>query len=345
MTDGGFDERLQDFGFSEKEAAVYRSLLQLGEAKPSEIASAANVSTRYVYAVGERLESRGFVTVNDHVTPTVMRALPPEEVIEGLRTELAHLESTLRQQYDAPEKHELRVEVMKTTMTLRKRIRTHIDRAMSSVVLSIPGVALTDIAAELRDARERGVLVLLVLGRSTAMPDVAGVADLVRLRPRSPTAMAAVDDSCGIVMSTDMLARSNSGDRAVLCSDPRVGHLLFGGFMGTIWLVAEEHYATEPAALPETYTSVRRAVIDAALHERSGTELHAHVTRNGPGSVSSGGLTGRIVDLRQPFIAPTSARFPTECTIVLDTGDDRVEIGGPGPIEERAEPTIRLEAA
>lgn len=330
MSEGGLDRRLQDFGFSDKEAAVYRSLLQLGEAKPSEIASAANVSTRYVYAVGERLESRGFVTVNDHVTPTVMRALPPDEVIEGLQNELSDLESALRSEYDETERAEMRVEVIKTTMTLRRRLRTQIDRASEWISLCIPTVALADIGAELREARNRGVLVMLALGRSTGTPDVEGMADLVRITPEHSVAMASVDNRCGIVATADMLERSNTLDRAILCADHRLGQLIHAGFMGTVWMVADEHYVRDPSALPETYSRLQPAIIDATLHQRQGTSIGARVegvSRNTGDRVE---LTGPVVDIRQSLVAPPNGRIPTEATLVVDSNDGRVPVGTSG---------------
>ena len=346
MADRGLERRLQDFGFSEKEAAVYRSLLHLGEAKPSKIASAANVSTRYVYAVGERLASRGFVTVNDHVTPTVMRALPPEEVVEKLRTELADLETNLRQQYDELEQVEMGVEVIKTSMTLRKRLRTHIDRATESVALSIPGVALSDIEAELREARDRGVIVQLVLDRSGDTPEVAGVADLARTSPPRSLAMACVDGMSGMVMSSDMLERSNSGDQALLCRDQRIGQLFFGGFMGTIWLISNEHFVREPAALPERYSSLRRAIIDAALHRRNEIDLCAEIIPTTDGTSEQTAVSGTVVEVRQPFIDPTTAALPTDAALLLDTGEERIEIAdGIGHVEHDTPAEIRLHPA
>ena len=339
MTGGGFERRLKDFGFSEKEAAVYGTLLRLGEAKPSQIASTAEVSTRYVYAVGERLEKRGFVTVNDHVTPTVMRALPPEEVIEGLRAELADLETSLRSKFEAPDQAEMSVEVLKTTMTLRKRLRTHIDRAAESVVLSIPAVALADIAAELREARERDVLVQLVLDRSMGIPAVSGLADLVRTRPRGPLAMAAIDGTTGLVTTSEMLERSNSGDQAFLCSDRQMGQLLVGGFMGTIWLVADEHFTREPAALPATYTSIYQAIVDAALYQRHNTEIHAEITGYNEEHGGSVELDGPVVDVRQAFVEPATGRRPTEAVLVIETTDGTVEVAEHQSHADQIEPT------
>jgi len=67
---------------------VPQSLGARGEAKASTVADAAGVSKRYVYSVSESLAERGFVEVNDHVVPTTIRANPPDEVINRLRSDV-----------------------------------------------------------------------------------------------------------------------------------------------------------------------------------------------------------------------------------------------------------------
>jgi len=52
---------LKDFGFKEREAAVYVALLQLGEAKVHEIALKARVSRSSTYEILEKLAEDNFV--------------------------------------------------------------------------------------------------------------------------------------------------------------------------------------------------------------------------------------------------------------------------------------------
>jgi len=76
MEDSSLIDRLERLGLSEKEIDTYLSILEHGEAKASTIADDAGVSKRYVYSVSEKLEDRGFVEVNDHAVPTLIRANP-----------------------------------------------------------------------------------------------------------------------------------------------------------------------------------------------------------------------------------------------------------------------------
>jgi len=88
MDDRTLNDLLRRFGLSDKEVDTYLSLLAHGEAKASTVADAAGVSKRYVYSVSESLAERGFVEVNDHVVPTTIRANPPDEVINRLRSDV-----------------------------------------------------------------------------------------------------------------------------------------------------------------------------------------------------------------------------------------------------------------
>lgn len=52
---------LKEFGFKEKEAAVYLGLLELGEAKVHDIARKAKISRPTTYEILEKLAEGGFV--------------------------------------------------------------------------------------------------------------------------------------------------------------------------------------------------------------------------------------------------------------------------------------------
>lgn len=343
MSERTFVRRLRDFGFSQKEAAVYRSLLELGEAKPSQIATAANVSTRYVYEVGERLQSRGFVTVDDHVTPTVMSAIPPGHVIEGLRDELEDLEPILREQYEAPGRAEMHVEVIKTSMALKKRARTAIEEATDVIGVSLPQASLATFAESLKEARRRDVLVLLVLEEPPTGVDIREIADVVRIDSANSMGIVAADERWSIVMSAVMLERSNSGERSIVCADESIGQLIFGGFIGTVWSGAEEVHVPEPATLPETYTTPRRAVLDGALHLRDGISMEAEIEGFREASDERIQTIGTVVDIHQSFVEPTKIGCPFDMQMVIDTADERIRVGpSRSPATEIDVESIRL---
>ena len=154
---------LKRFGLSDKEVDTYLTLLDHGEAKASTVAEAAGVSKRYVYSASEELEARGFVTVNDHVTPTTIRANPPEEVIERLANDARSMRPALEARFSRAEATEEPFEVVKSRVTVVKRIRRAVSEATEEVALSFPLGRLDEVADDLREAVDRGVLVLLIV--------------------------------------------------------------------------------------------------------------------------------------------------------------------------------------
>lgn len=328
MGDRSLERRLRDFGFSEKEAAIYRAVLELGEAKPSEIASKAEVSTRYAYEVGERLEERGFLTVHDQVTPTTIRARQPEEAIEGLAGELAALEPVLRERYEEPSENTLEVQIIKTRMTLHKRLTELIEKAEQEIVLAIPAAALDELEASLKAARERGVFVLLIAIAPSDGFDVPDVADVVRVNRHYETGVLATDYAISVVMTADMVTKTNTDDRAIACLDGRLTRLMVSGFIGDMWLMGEELSHVRPAPLPASFRHFREAVLHATLHKRANTDCVAEVRGEHVRSGDPLTVTGRITEIKQTLVEPISSDFPGEQSVLLDLGDSDIWVGG-----------------
>ncbi|MFC6726295.1 TrmB family transcriptional regulator, partial [Halobium palmae] len=175
MDDPALGDLLRQFGLSEKEIDTYLVLLEHGEAKASTIADDAGVSKRYVYSVSEQLEERGFVSVNDHAVPTTIRANPPEEVVGTLLEEVERMRPALEERYSQAPQPAEEFEVIKSRVTVLKRVSELIDEAEGEVILSIPFGQLGEVAEALRAAVDRGVLVLLVV--TGVDPDASDLAD------------------------------------------------------------------------------------------------------------------------------------------------------------------------
>lgn len=325
---------LRRFGCSEKEAAVYAAVLELGEAKPSELASAADVSTRYAYEVGERLESRGFVRVDDHRTPTTVVALPPEAVVSELNADLVSLEPLLHERYEEPATQHREVQVIKTSITLKTRIRDLIDGADAEVAFALPATVVGEFEEELVAARDRGVLVLLLVTGPYDPPPVSDLADVVRVDLYGSPCMLSVDEHASVVMSPDMLERSNSEDIAVATFDDRVCRLLSGGFLGHAWQRAEEHHVTARADLPASYRHFRHAVLQAAIHDRQGTPMTVEVEGQWVGEGTPAVIAGRLAGIVQSVIEPPVGETPTALALEVDDGDRTLTVGAPKSARE-----------
>src|SRR6056297_2357383 len=182
MDDATLRAHLRRFGLSEKEVDTYLTLLEHGEATASTLADIAGVSKRYVYSVSETLADRGFVEVSDHVVPTTIRALPPETVVDELVRDAEAMGPALEARYTRTEPAADDFEVVKSRVTVLKRVRSFIDDAEEELTLSVPRDVLDELDDALRAARDRGVLaVLLVSGAAELPADVADLASVVRV--------------------------------------------------------------------------------------------------------------------------------------------------------------------
>ncbi|WP_266080261.1 TrmB family transcriptional regulator [Haladaptatus caseinilyticus] len=349
MDDRTLSDLLRQFGLSEKEVDTYLAILDQGEAKASTVADDAGVSKRYVYSTSEKLAERGFVEVNDHVVPTMIRANPPEQVIGTLADRVETMRPALDERYSATASDPDQFEVIKSRVTVIKRIENRLADASEEITLSIPYEHLPEVANELGAAVERGVLVLLVVSGvhqdTIDESEFEGIASAARAwREPMPTTLT-VDQRFGLVAPTEMILRSNSDKQAITFAQEQLVPVLVGSFLGNYWPMANEVYTTAPTELPQTFQDFRHAVLQATLHLRANHPVHARVRAHPVGS-ENGQVTvdGKIVDIRQGLIEPASNAFPVETALVLNTENGEKSIGGSGSfIEDFEAETVSLE--
>lgn len=327
MKSAGITESLQKFGFSEKEAAIYEATLDLGEAKASEIASAANVSTRYAYEVGERLEERGFLTMLDHLTPTVIRARSPDAVISTFEHDLSELKPALETRYADPGERDSDIEVIKASSTLRKRLQEAIRDANENIALCIPESVLSTLVEDLRAAKDRGVCVLLVTDAAETVDITNDIVDVHRIDPNQTTSLLVIDRTSMIVTAKSMLTTVNGNELALAGYEKRLSSLLFGGFSSCIWNVAKEQFVTDPVQLPATYSNFMPGLLHATLHYRAGRNLH--VEASGTFTDADGEyvtIRGPLDSIDQALLDSAGNAQPIHQAINIQTDDGVVSI-------------------
>ncbi|MFW5950428.1 MAG: TrmB family transcriptional regulator, partial [archaeon] len=173
MSVDGIRDQLKTFGLSEKEVDMYVSVLKHGEAPVKTLADDADISVRYVYDVGEQLEERGLVTMNDHAKPTTIRAKSPGEAVSDLVHQLRTVESGLEALYSEPEPQTSRFEILQSRQTILRRMKSYIQDASDEVLLMVPGSILEHLYEVLEAAIDRDVLVLVLLtGSDLKGPEV-----------------------------------------------------------------------------------------------------------------------------------------------------------------------------
>lgn len=338
MSKESLPELLERFGLSDKEVDTYLALLEHGEAKASVIADEADVSKRYVYSVSEELEEKGFVEVKSHIVPTTIKAHSPDKVIEELQADVESIHTGLVDLYTEPEPTTEQIEVVKSKITLIKRIRSLISEASSEIVLSIPANYVEKFADELQAAVDRGVLVVLLITNDVEPPAMDGLASVARRWEEVMSTILAIDSERGVFAPAELMLQSETSRQGIVFAQDQLGPLIVGSFFGNYWPVARELYVAEPAPLPETYQTFRQACLHAELHNRNGATLTAKVagrlTKSAEDQVVR---TGTVTDVSQGLLKPLNNRFPVENSLVIDTGEQEVTVGGQGAFVEDIE--------
>ena len=77
-------EKLLDFGLSEKEAKVYISLLELGTSLVTDVAKKADINRSTAYVVLESLAKHGLVSITERKNIRLYTPAPPERLVQNL---------------------------------------------------------------------------------------------------------------------------------------------------------------------------------------------------------------------------------------------------------------------
>ncbi|WP_367996712.1 TrmB family transcriptional regulator [Haloferax volcanii] len=332
-------ERLKTFGFSDKEADTYIALLGQGEAKASELAQHAGVSKRYVYNVLGSFEDRGLVEVNDHETPTTIRAVDPAVVIRRLSDQLSSLETQLESIHNPHPGEDRRYEVIKSKSTVKKRIASLVRQAENEVNVSVPASLLPDLAPELEAAVDRGVLTLVLANghgdEAVSESTLKGLGSVVRYWADGGPMLVCVDRRHGLFSPPEFVMGRGSDHQAISFTEDRLSPALVGSFLGNYWPLAEEIYLHEPDELPATYDRFRHAIFAATRYLKRGYTLVAEIElRPADSNEAFETRFGTIIDVTQGLVKPTTNSIPIENAFLIDDGTEQLSVGGPGAIVE-----------
>ena len=338
MDDATLRAHLRRFGLSEKEVDTYLTLLEHGEATASTIADVAGVSKRYVYSVSETLEDRGFVQVADHAVPTTIRALPPDEVVDELIRDAESILPALETRYTRTEPSGDQFEVVKSRVTVLKRLRSFITEADEELILSVPVGLLDELADSLQAARDRGLLVVLLVSGTVELPPAATqLASVSRVWSETMPTMLTVDHQVGIVAPIGMLSSAHSDTQAIVFAQKHLGPVIVASFFGNYWPVAREAAVTEPAELPVEYENFRHIIFQATLWLRADATLTAHIEGRTTADNEPVDRSCRVVSVTQGLIEPTNNSFPVEHSLTVDSGGETYTVGGYGAFLETIE--------
>ncbi|EJN57565.1 hypothetical protein HSB1_39260 [Halogranum salarium B-1] len=340
--DSTLRDELSVFGLSDTEIDTYLALLSLGEAPTRAVAEEADVTQRAVYGIAERLERRGLVRVKEHASPTTISALPPREAIANLSTRLEALTPSLEERFEQTTKEAPEIQMVKSRETALKRLRNALLEAETEAFVAVPAHVYPEIETELRDAAKRGVFTFLILGEIDDPEDethnFTGVADVVRYWDAGLPFLYIVDDLSAMIGDPDVLALSHNDKEAVTVSQEHLTGSIVGLYLSAYWAASKIQYVTEPDPLPASFNWFREAVFQAFLHQQEGHDLWADIVTE-----SGAEISGKVTEVRQAFIEPSTNDYTLETSLYLETDDGEVSAGGPGAfIEDYRGETVTL---
>jgi hypothetical protein len=229
-------------------------------------------------------------------------------------------------------------EIVKSRVTVLKHIRSFIDGADNELTLSIPAELLDELNEELRAARDRGVLiVLLVSGTTDFNCETTALASVTRIwRERMPTMLTA-DHRAGVVAPIGMLTSAHSDTQAIVFTQKHLGPLIVASFFGNYWPVGHEFSVVEPDNLPVTYENFRHTIFQATLWLRRKTDLSATIEGRTTTDNEPVEITARIDSVTQGIVEPTNNSFPVEHSLTIESEGETYTVGGYGAFLETIE--------
>ncbi|WP_066417804.1 HTH-type sugar sensing transcriptional regulator TrmB [Halorubrum aethiopicum] len=312
------------FNLGEYEIDAYLAVLEHGELTASDIADRTDIPQPRVYDTVRSLADRGLVELRES-RPMKIVAVDPEDAFDELRSSFAEMVDELEARYTAPTRETEAVSLVKSRSTILRYLEEVIRGAEYELAVSLTPDLLRRFREDLEEKVENGVSVELLVTPASRAPDPAEfdyleVATTARARRGITTPVLAVGDGEYSVYATQDALRDDRERYGVIFNRSALGFLVSGFFGTVLWTTAETLAADGKARpFPRRYASIRRAVKD--VREFDGDDFYATVEGRDIETGRSVTVRGRVVDV---------AFEDTEevASLVVETDDGRVEIGG-----------------
>lgn len=344
---------LQRTHLSQYQADAYVTLVELGTASAVEIANACDVPQARIYDVLRDLEGMGYVETYERGSLHA-RAHEPDQVINDLQEQaesaLAAADE-IEDRWEQPSIENHRVSVVNRFETVAERAREYVQDADTQLLLAATVDQFLELAPDLADAIDRGVVVKV----SFHPPDPDQLVELdevseyfegatTEVRERTlPGPFVLIADRVGVCFAPEIVFHP-SNEYGMLINDYSLGQVFKWYFETSLWEAWEPVFSAKPETPPIHYTSIRDCIRDVEPLLDEGHEVEVRVTGRATATGEDTTLTGTVTNLvhagrRSNGPGPESAltMFAERATIVLDTDDGTVTVGGWGAVLEDVE--------
>lgn len=338
---------LEESGLSPYQAEAYVTVLELGSAAATEIANASDVPDPRIYDVLRDLEKMGYIETYEQDSLHA-HALRPEEMSADLRTRAERFESAadeVERRWEEPSMDSHSVSFVKRIDTVLDRAEEMIRNADNQVQLSVNLQQYARLRDALQTAHDNDVHVRLAIyiDEQTDPPtdtELSDIATEARYRTFPLSFMALIDRK-----RTCYAPQERSNHRyGIIVEDQAHAYIFHWFFMAALWQSTDHLYTQREDGLPRTYVDIRKCIRDVGPLLEEGATVHATVDVREVDGTSDRTLSGRIVDVRYPHADVSTEDIPLlylggQAYVVLDTGEETIEIGGWGAIIEEFEAT------
>lgn len=334
---------LTDAGFSQYEADVYLSVLELSDASASDISEISPVPRSRVYDVLRDLERQGYLETYEQDSLRA-RISDPSAIVEDLTErsqDFSEAAAGIEETWEKPQVKQSSVRVFQDHDTTIEEARAHLSEADNIVHLAVSPDELTDIQETLEALRERGVIVRIALHEGHNEFD--DPSDLSSLYPDVATEVRFCTSLLPFVAlingdTTIFGVQSQRGrEYGMVVNDHILSSILHWYFQIQLWEPWDAVYSSSDTS-DMMYVSIRELIRDIESVRDAGETVIVRVEGIETLSGDRVTITGPVDDIvyadsratgDQPFSQPF-----IQAAIVVNDGTRTYTIGGYGAILE-----------
>lgn len=338
---------LENAGLSPYQADAYVTVLELGASPATEIVDACGVPDPRIYDVLRDLEDRGYIETYEEESLHA-RAHDVGSVLEDLRSraeQFSEAAEDIEERWERPELDDADVRIVKRFDTVLEQTDQAIRSASNQVQVSVSPDQYETLRPALAEARRNDVPVKLSIHTGESEEDdlpspeeVAEVCTEARHR-EIPSPFLAIVDRSKVCFAPHAGSVNEYG---IIVEDRTHAYVFHWFFLSCLWDVWDPLFAGDPDDLPRDFSDIRYCIRHITPHLQEGATVRVAVrgidTKTGEerrveGVVADVVTTGNLhVD-----DGVSVGQYAGRATIVVETDDGRIEIGGWGATLEQIE--------
>lgn len=354
-------ETLRSAGLSPYQAEAYVALLEQGSISAQDLAKSSSVPGPRIYDVLESLEEKGYVVTYER-DQLYAEALDPEEGLRDMATQVTQFQSAISEiqsRWKQPDDASIDISVVKQFQTVLGKTKERIIAAEHQILLTCTQDQYFELQSALRSAFQRGVSVQVAIHSSDkfdASEDIfSGVCSEVRFS-ETPCMyipfLTIVDgvEVCFAPFSRGPVQTQNDSQMpaelryGVIVSDAVNAYVFEWYFLAALWETAEKVFSARSETPPIEFVDIREAIrlIDPLLRDGATVDVNIEGRRVSTGRRQT--LSGRVSSVHadssaSPEGLPMQSLLTREATLVIQTNDGEVSVGGRGAVNEDVEAT------